>query len=48
MDTEKIGKDIAFQCGWDGMAILRIAEAALTEANFHSEAIVIRGLISKL
>jgi hypothetical protein len=48
MDTEQLGTQLASKLRWDGTAILRVAEAALTDANFHTEAVIIRDLISKL
>jgi len=37
-DLEKLGEQIAVRCGYDGSQILMIFAAALTDANFHTEA----------
>jgi hypothetical protein len=46
-DEEALGILIARHLGWDGDAILLVAEEALTEANFHDEAAAVRALWAK-
>lgn len=47
MDTQTLGLELALKLGWDGLGILFVAKAALQDANFHEEALVIDRLISK-
>ena len=46
MHEEKLGQELASKLRWDGVGILLVAKAALTDANFHAEALVIEQLIS--
>lgn len=46
-DEEALGILISQHLGWDGDAILQVAEAALTDANFHSEAAEIAAMRHK-
>lgn len=45
---EKAGRDLARKFDWDGVAILKAAEEALTDANFHHEAEIIHVMIDAL
>jgi hypothetical protein len=38
---EELGRKIASQCDWDGLAILHVFSEALTDANFHREAEIV-------
>lgn len=48
INTEKIGIQLSQSLKWDGMAILEVAVAALTDSNFHPEAQVINEMLKKL
>jgi hypothetical protein len=34
-NLERVGREVAIAVGWSGDSIMRVALAALTEANFH-------------
>lgn len=34
-NLERVGRELAVAVGWGGDSIMRVALAALTEANFH-------------
>lgn len=44
----QLGAKWAAECDWDGVDILTLAQEALTQANFHSEAAVIEQMIAAL
>ena len=46
LDTDDIGVQLARRLSWDGLAILLVARAALTDANMHQEAKEVGALIS--
>jgi len=46
MNTETLGVDLAHLLKWDGVAILKVARAALEDANFHTEALAVEELIN--
>lgn len=51
LEQEQIQEDggkLASKYGWDGLSILQICEAALTDANFHHEAEIIALMIEAL
>ena len=48
INTEKIGIELSQNLKWDGIAVLEVAVAALTDCNFHPEAKVINEMIKKL
>lgn len=48
MDNDERGQDLANVLGWDGIAILEVAIAALQDANFHSEAEVLEQMVKFL
>lgn len=45
---EETGRKLAVSQSWDGYNILVIAQAALTDANFHHEAEIIGQMIDGL
>ena len=47
-NTEKMGIELSQNLKWDGFAILEVAQAALTDSNFHPEAKVIYEMLKKL
>lgn len=46
-DADALGGLVAAYFLWDGLAILRTAEAALTDANFHADAAVVAEMAGK-
>lgn len=51
LEQEQIQEDggkLASKYGWDGLSILEVCEAALTDANFHHEAEIIDQMIQAL
>jgi hypothetical protein len=42
------GEKLAKKHGWEGLAILKVCEAALTDANFHHESEIIDQMIKAL
>lgn len=47
-NTERIGIELSQSLKWDGLAILEVAVAALTDSNFHPEAKIINEMLKKL
>ena len=47
-DLERMGEDIAHTCEWNGLEILRVAIAALTDANFHDESKILEQMLSAI
>ena len=45
--NEGLGCAIAHYCKWDGIQIMRIFQSALTDANFHTEAVMVASWIDK-
>lgn len=45
---EALGIAIAHHFHWDGLAILRVAEAALEDANFHTESALVGQMAQEL
>ena len=45
---ETLGRQLASWSSWDGVRILRVASAALTDANFHDEADQIDQMINQI
>lgn len=45
---EKVGCSIAAACDWKGYYILKIAFAALEDANFHGEAQLVDEMMERL
>lgn len=45
---EQAGRDLARKFDWDGLAILKVAEEALTHANFHHEAEIVHMMVDAL
>lgn len=43
-----MGRAVAAHCKWDGVAILETAMAALEDANFHTEALMLQDVLNKL
>jgi len=48
IDNEKMGVNLSQTLEWDGFAILEVSIAALTNANFHTEAKIINRILEKL
>lgn len=48
MDTHEIGVKLAQDCQWQGDKILEISIAALTDANFHTEAAQVQAMYERL
>lgn len=46
--AENEGQALASKCSWNGDDILKICQAALTDANFHREAEVIGKMIEAI
>lgn len=47
-ELEEEGRKLAVKTSWDGYDILIIAQAALTDANFHHEAAIVSQMIEAL
>lgn len=45
--TRGLGMTISHYCGWNGQKIMEIFEAALEDANFHTEAAQVSEMIEK-
>ena len=45
---ERVGRSIASACDWKGYYILKIAFAALEDANFHCEAQLVNEMMERL
>lgn len=48
IDLEMKGIKLSAELGYDGLAILKVAIAALTDANFHAEAEVFTEMLTAL
>jgi hypothetical protein len=44
----KAGRDLAVKCDWNGYLIMIAAGAALEDANFHTEAAILRKMAEDL
>lgn len=47
-NLEAMGSKLSVDCGWNGLDILEVAIAALTDANFHQEAKVLEQMLKAL
>lgn len=46
-DLKTMAINLSSDLKWDGVAIMRLAQTALTDANFHTEAAAIGQLIAQ-
>ncbi|HEX3147897.1 MAG TPA: hypothetical protein VHR66_07420 [Gemmataceae bacterium] len=47
-ETDVLGVMIAVHFGWNGLAVLKTAAAALEDANFHDESAQVQQMLRRL